>query len=92
MIQFLIRILSVFFTVSCIGFFLVWIQRKFSKEPQYKITYEYKILTLIQGTDNEHTTQKLATLGSEGWEVCLILGKDYYGIHILLKRETLHTS
>ena len=92
MIQFLIHILTVVFTAFLIGFILVWIQRKFSKEPQYKITYEYKIFTPIQGTDNEQTTQKLASLGSEGWEVCLILGRDYYGIHILLKRETLHTS
>lgn len=88
MIQFILHIISVVITAFLIGFILVWIQRKFSKQPQYHITYEYRIITFKRQDPGEIFT----ALGKDGWGACLVLGEDYYGLHILFKRETLHTS
>lgn len=88
MIQFILHIISVVITAFLVGFILVWIQRKFAKQPKYHITYEYRVITLRQHNHEE----RLGTLGKEGWEACLMLGNDYNGVHILFKRETLHTS
>lgn len=101
MIQFLIHIISIVFTAFLVGFILVWIQRKFSKEPQYKFTYEFRVFTLkpvSYYSDKEAIFQaeekwkELRALGSEGWEIVGVGDSTFSGKEIFLQRQTLHTS
>lgn len=101
MIQFLLHIISVVITAFLIGFILVWIQRKFSKEPQYKITYEFMVFTLklvSYSSDKEAIFQaeekwkELRALGAEGWEIVGVGDSTFSGKEIFLQRQTIHAS
>lgn len=101
MIQFLIHIISIVFTAFLVGFILVWIQRKFSKEPQYMFTYEFKVFTLktvSPYSDEDRLFQarlkwdELNKLGAEGWEIVGVGSDTCSGKEIFLQRLTIHTS
>lgn len=100
MIQFLLHILSVIIAAFAIGLILVWVQRKFSKQSDYRITCEYRsffipMVTIYSDEERKELNRKkwkeLNSLGADGWQIACVADRTG-GLELVLKRDKLHTS
>ena len=74
-----------------------WLDKRHGKKTSYRVIYEYRPFLLASDHESygdlyDRSWEKLLALGAEGWEIAETIKTDYYGIHFILKRETLHQS